>query len=743
MALTDSGPSTSQEKTAKEACLLIESDSFAFDFLSDLAEAESWRKEIYRPIYHVHKWWAKRLGSVFRGILLACQLPCSADLEKEFYCRYDFTGKVVFDPFMGSGTTIGEAHKLGYTALGREINPVAVRAARVALGRLNKTAIVRAFDQVKREVAESIRDLYKARDASGIICDVLYYFWVKTVGCPGCTRQVDLFPSYIIARHACPSRNPAVQVLCPFCGELFPSTRSASSESCPRCRERFNPQQGPARNADALCPHCDFEFPIAKTIRASGKPPKHRLYAKLLLRPNGEKIYLATSDDDDIAYQKASERLKSQDLPLPKLEIKDGHNTRQVLNYGYKFWRDFFNDRQLLALGLLHSAILAIQDEEVRLPLLTVFSSALEFNNMFASYKGEGTGAVRHMFSHHILRPERAPIEANVWGTQSSSGAFSTLFKTRLLRCIEYQQNPFEVVAPSLRMKPSDSKVFGCSLTFAARVEPRWPDSGLIPERSIFLSCGSSQTTGLPSDSVDCVVTDPPFFDNVHYSELADFFYAWQQLDPDHVVGSLESTRQDDEVQDTNAIRFTAKLKAVLRECHRVLKDEGILVFTYHHSRHDGWVSLCDACMGAGFHFLNAHPVKSEMSVAAPKSQAKEPIDIDIILVCRKDCADQRALRDDGSAWEAAVRKACEKAGKYLQKPRQFSINDMKILLISQLMVEFCPGRSADEVSRHLGAMAHDIDTTAQALLDQLHETTRPCGRSPTHPTLQQMELFR
>ena len=49
---------------------LIESDEFPFEFLSPLAERESWRKEVHRPIYHVHKWWAKRLGSVFRGILL-------------------------------------------------------------------------------------------------------------------------------------------------------------------------------------------------------------------------------------------------------------------------------------------------------------------------------------------------------------------------------------------------------------------------------------------------------------------------------------------------------------------------------------------------------------------------------------------------------------------------------------------------------------------------------------------------
>lgn len=733
----------SLEELSRTARPLIESDSFDFDFLSDLAEAESWRKEIYRPIYHVHKWWAKRLGSVFRGILLACQNVSSANLEKEFYRCHDFTGKVVFDPFMGTGTTIGEAHKLGCTALGREINPVAVRAARVAMGTLDRSAVVDAFHHVERQVAERIRNLYKARDAAGIECDVLYYFWVKTVVCPECVRTVDLFSSYVIARNASPSRNPVTQVVCPLCGQLFPSTYGATNECCPKCGEGFNPQQGPAHNANAVCPYCSSTFPIAKTIRASGKPPEHRLYAKLLLRPNGQKVYLAATDDDNKAYNKASEQLETESLLLPDLDITDGYNTRQVLNYGYKSWREFFNNRQLLALGVLHRAIAALEDEEVRLPLLIVFSGALEFNNMFASYKGEGTGAVRHMFSHHILKPERTPIEANVWGTERSSGAFSTLFKTRMLRCIEYRQNPFEVVPLSLRTTSSGSKVFGCSLPFEGKVEPGWPNSDSLPKRSIFLSCGSSHKTGLPSRSVDYVVTDPPFFDNVHYSELADFFHAWQRLCSTHGVRASQTTRQGDEVQDTDPICFTAKLKAVFCECHRVLKDEGILVFTYHHSRHDGWLSLCDACMSAGFHFLNAHPVKSEMSVAMPKSQAKEPIDIDMILVCRKEHLDQRDFRDDRAAYERAEQRARYKAEKYLQKPRRFSVNDMKVLLISQLLVELCPGRSASEVSNHLRATIGSIDATAQDLLDRLRETSGHRAQSSRRSMPEQMELFR
>lgn len=84
--------------------------------ISQVAEQESWRKEINRPIYHIHKWWATRLGSVFRGITLAALSPPGTDTWKSFYDHHQLTGKVVLDPSMGSGTTLGEAVKLGAKA---------------------------------------------------------------------------------------------------------------------------------------------------------------------------------------------------------------------------------------------------------------------------------------------------------------------------------------------------------------------------------------------------------------------------------------------------------------------------------------------------------------------------------------------------------------------------------------------------------------------------------------------------
>lgn len=82
----------------------LEND-FPFAEVSAIAEIESWRKEVYRPIYHLHKWWAQRLGSIFRSIILGAALPDRSSVLHHFYSKTDLNGLVVFDPFMGSGTT--------------------------------------------------------------------------------------------------------------------------------------------------------------------------------------------------------------------------------------------------------------------------------------------------------------------------------------------------------------------------------------------------------------------------------------------------------------------------------------------------------------------------------------------------------------------------------------------------------------------------------------------------------------
>jgi putative DNA methylase len=317
------------------------------------------------------------------------------------------------------------------------------------------------------------------------------------------------------------------------------------------------------------------------------------------------------------------------------------------MGYNYHSWRDFFNARQLLALGWLHEAIVSLPESAERDALLSLFSGTLEFNNLFASYKGEGTGAVRHMFSHHTLKPERTPIEANVWGTPKSSGSFSGLFRSRLLRALDYRDAPFEV---GLNHR---NKVFGVSKPMGTQSLEKW---GNFEPGTIALSCGDSANSNLPDNSIDLVVTDPPFFDNVHYSELADFFHAWQVLHPRGFIEKNQpTTRHNAEVQDTDSDQFAMKLRLVFEECRRVLKKDGLLVFTYHHSHPDGWAALAKAVYGARFTIVKAFPVRAELAAATPKSQTKEPILIDAIIVCRKQEDDKRKCQTSDDALRSAV----------------------------------------------------------------------------------------
>ena len=672
-------------------------DGFPFEHLSEIAEVESWRKEVWRPVYHTHKWWAQRLGSVFRAVILGCATPKGTAVMDLYASAVKLPGPVIFDPFMGSGTTVGEAHKLGCTVIGRDINPVAWRAVRTALAPIDRTRLMALFAELEATVGPVIRALHASRDSAGEPCEVLYWFWVKQLDCPDCGAAVDLFSSRVFAKHAYVKKFPTVQLVCPDCGEVFAADFNQTRATCPACRKGFDPHAGPVAGAHADC-GCGTRFAMAKTARARGEPPRHRLYAKLVLRADGTKEYLQATPQDADAYAAAGARRRELALPSPRVAIQTGYNTRQVLNYGYTRWDQFFNDRQLLGIGLLSRAIGDLPPGAERDALFVLLSGVLEFNNLFASYKGEGTGAVRHMFSHHVLKPERTPIEANLWGTSKSSGSFLNLFQSRLLRAVDYKAAPYELALDDTGGKKAGRKLFGKSRPMGAQVLDAWPQAGLAPG-AVYLSCGDSAATDIPDRTVDAVVTDPPFYDNVHYSELADFFHVWQRLwfaDNGHCVA--ETTRHPGEVQDTESARFAGKLQGVLAECHRVLKDEGLLVFSYHHSREDGWTSVAAAVLAAGFKLVQTQPVKAEMSVAMPKLAAKSPIDLDVLMVCRKAAADRRSLIAEKVAMAAAAVAAEAKVRRFNGTGRRLSLNDVRIVVYSQALVELCAGRRAAEV---------------------------------------------
>ena len=317
--------------------------------------------------------------------------------------------------------------------------------------------------------------------------------------------------------------------------------------------------------------------------------------------------------------------------------------------------------------------------------MLCLFSSTLEFNNLFCSFKGEGTGAVRHMFSNHILKPERAPLENSVWGTNKSSGTFSTLFESRLVRAKRYLDEPFEVdFERDLTGKRIGSKKTVASAPINVQRVETWEQLD-AKANSLMVLNGDSSRLPLPPASVDAVVTDPPYFDFIHYSELSDFFFSW--LSPALKTRYSWFDRPDSsdhgEVQNKDPRLFAKQLASVFAECCRVLKDDGVLAFSFHHSRAEGWAAIYEAITSAGLAVVAAHPVHAELRTASPKTAAKEPISLDAILVCKK-----RSPLNVGQLDKHAVIAESEALAKRLEDAgMSISAADRFVILASQLLI--------------------------------------------------------
>jgi len=679
---------------------------FPIQQLSELAQQESWRKEVNRPIYHIHKWWATRLGSIFRGLTLGALSDSNVDIWQSFYKQHNLSDKIVLDPFMGSGTTLGEALKLGARAVGCDINPVSTFAVRQAFTRVDEACLRQAFDRLESSIACEIRRYYQTRDReTGETIPVLYFFWCKTVRTPD-GEEIPLFSRYVFAQDAYPKKKPRAQIVCPSCGSIVEDRYDATALKCPSCRHRFNPQDGPAKG-QYVTSMKGSRHRIKDLLPLNGGPPRHRMYAMLAVRSNGEKVYLAPDAEDHALYAEAERRLATEKLPLPTLSVRPGHNTNQARGYNYKHWRQFFNDRQLLCLGLLLCEILRIEDVRIQEQMLCLFSSTLEFNNLFCSYKGEGTGAVRHMFSHHILKPERTPIENSVWGMSKSSGTFSTLFETRLLRAKKYLEAPFELeIERGLLGTRVGTRKTVASPPLDPRLVTHWNDLAKAPQGALILN-GDSANLPIPDEAVDAVVTDPPYFDFVHYSELSDFFYAWlaPALSSRYPWMARRDSSDPGEVQHKDARTFSRQLTKVFAECHRVLKPDGILAFTFHHSRPEGWAAIYDAIETAGLAVVAAHPVHAELRGSSPKAAAKEPISLDAILVCKKRSVVRRRTEqvpaiDRADAIEAEL-TGCELT---------LSLNDRFVIAASQELINAAHEvLSFDDMAERLASLKTEL----------------------------------
>ena len=136
---------------------MIEKD-FDIPFIADLAQREKQIQQNYRPVIAVHKWFARRPGTLFRGLLLS--EFSDGPLREVFYKANDLSGRRVADPFMGGGTPILEANRVGCDVTGFDINPMSYWIVKQEIEHLNLDEYSEAAESIRSALEKEIGPLY-------------------------------------------------------------------------------------------------------------------------------------------------------------------------------------------------------------------------------------------------------------------------------------------------------------------------------------------------------------------------------------------------------------------------------------------------------------------------------------------------------------------------------------------------------------------------------------------------------
>jgi len=626
----------------------------------------------------MHKWWARRLGSVFRAILLyslSDEKPNS--IWKSYAENVDLEGKVVLDPMMGGGTTVVEALRLGCKVIGGDINPVSWFIVKKQIEDIDPSLLSNSLVRLEKELGPELRKYYETTcPECGEAAKAIYYFYHKVGVCSECAKDIPLMRNFFLAKN--PRKGD--YVLCPQCWTVFESKNARKSSKCTKCDHKFVPTEvsfSKGRRYTCTDQTCGHSERIVHAVRKSGRF-KEEMYAvefycrqcdetgnRNLARGRG---YKAADDADRKLLKRAVKEYQEvhQDLPIPDTLIPLGVETRRSLNHGYEKFRDMFNPRQLLNLGKIYRWIQQIEDWNLKEFLLLAFSNSLKYNNMFAKYNAT-RGFITDIFRTHSFSPSMSPVEANCYDTPKGRGAF-TAFVNLVIEGKEYSREPFERVHDGSSMKKIQ-----LSRQKARKIAKNFQK--MMKDADALLNCGSSEHIEVPDGVADIVVTDPPYYGNVMYSELSNFFYVWLRLTlkdryrfftPDLVP--YEDEVIENRYQGKGKEEFVSGLTKVFIESNRILADDGIMVFTFHHKRKEAWGALLRTILDSGFYIVTTYPVRSEMK-ASTHLHDLENIVYDMILVCRKRVDETtsrtwKSIRDSVGHSVAKMVKQLEKEGE-------------------------------------------------------------------------------
>lgn len=605
--------------------------SFDETLVAGLAAAEKQVQQSYRPVIGVHKWFARRPGTLFRGLALAELVE--APLAEHYFESHDLDG-VVLDPFMGGGTSLFEANRLGLSVVGYDTNPMSRWLLERELEELDVEAFELEGEAIAAEVEEELRDLYTTRcEECGEEAPVKFFMWVKTHVCD-CGEEALLFPGPLVAGRKM-GRHTHDVLVCGSCRSVTQLLPDEPAEDCPNCGAPYADTRVPAKSA------CSCGRPFTVGRPGSEQPPKHTLFAleyhceSCKARKGRRGRFFKGADAEDHArFAEAQARLAGVNSPFwPIDEIPPGDETNRLLRWGYRRFRDLHNERQLLGLAMLAERI-SRAPADVRPALATVFSDFIRYQNMVCRYD---TAALKvlDVFSVHGFPVHRVQCEAALIGIPRVGSGGYRHFLAKYAAAKRYCREPFETVR--LRGRKQRVPVPGERIASV----PVDDHAELPRKRAALLRCASITAQPLPENTVDLVLTDPPYFANVQYSELMDFCYAWlRRLMPDVPFFDRPTSKSQDEVTgNVTAGRgidaFAERLSDVYRAAAHALRPGSPFVFTYHHNDLSSYAALVVAVLDAGLVPSTTLVCPSEMRASIHINRA-DSSRVDTVFVLRK-----------------------------------------------------------------------------------------------------------
>ena len=577
---------------------------------------------------------------------------------------------VVLDITAGGGSIPFEASRLGFRTIANELNPVAGLILRATCEWPQKYGweLLKNFQDVKRRFCERVEELIQGlypdeptanvsqdHNASETRRQTQACLFARTITCPSCEGTIPLSPNWRLD-----SKGTGLKVV--------PDTTSGtcSFEIVTRASDQ---SPGTVSRAKAACPYpsCGATTPAGYISQeAQAGRLGHQLYCiiyrdswypitksgRLSKRPKTSRGFRVPKEGNDNTAQ-VQEQLKKLTEPwetdgiLPNEEIFRGDKTATPLDYGMPRWRDMFSPRQLLAHGYCVQAFHDLVDEDQASGLLDESREAawcyvalgidkLINRNSLLCIWDPGTNKVANTFNSHDFGMKwsyaEMPIADQGWGLEWAVNDMEDCLR-QLIQMSGHQQED-----------PSKGKLMdmGQGETLTA------PPSRVI--------IGPAQDTDLPSASVDAIVFDPPYHNNVNYAELSDFFYVWLKRTAGYVLGdSLMGPHLTDKVNEAIAspARFRReaqdsgksaaalatrdyenKMAEIFRECRRVIKPEGIMTVMFTHKSTDAWDALTVALIESGFGITRTWPVKTEAE-SSMQIRDRAAARSTILLVCR------------------------------------------------------------------------------------------------------------